>query len=328
MSKIIEVKNLRKEFKTLNRGAGLKGQLRTLFSRKYETKNALDDVSLCVEEGEFLGIIGPNGAGKSTLIKVLTGILTPTSGEARVMEMVPYKNRQENAKSIGVVFGQRTQLWWDLPVKESFELLRHIFKIPDNVFKENIENFSNILGIDKYMSVPVRKLSLGERMRCDLAASLLHNPKVVYLDEPTIGLDVEAKHRIREFLKNLNKKGVTIILTTHDMGDIEELCPRIVIIDKGKKIFDGPVSEIKKKFGKERVLLIEFHDDVDTANINFEGAKIISRDGSEIKFSIDTNKTSVSEIAKKIFAKYPVHDISIEEPDIEQIIRDIYNKGI
>jgi ABC-2 type transport system ATP-binding protein len=328
MSSIIEVNNLRKEFKTLNRGSGLRGQMRTLFSRNYETKSALDDVSLDVKDGEFLGIIGPNGAGKSTLIKVLTGILTPTSGEAKVLGMIPYNKRQENAKNIGVVFGQRTQLWWDIPVRESFEMLRHIFKIPDEVYKQNIDNFSNILGIDKYMSVPVRKLSLGERMRCDLAASLLHNPKIVYLDEPTIGLDVEAKHRIREFLKDLNRRGTTIVLTTHDMGDIEELCPRLVIIDKGKKIYDGPVSDIKKKFGRERMLIIDFHDDVDIESIKFEGANVIERNGNEVKFSIDTTKTSVSEIAKKIFAKHSVHDISIEEIDIEQIIRDIYNKGI
>ena len=242
--------------------------------------------------------------------------------------MVPYKQRQKYTKNIGVVFGQRTQLWWDLPVIDSFELLKHIFGIPEEIYKENLNNFSNVLGIDKYMSVVVRKLSLGERMRCDLAASLIHNPKIVYLDEPTIGLDVEAKFRIREFLKELNKKGVTIILTTHDMGDIEELCKRIVIIDKGKKIFDGLIDEIKKKFRRERVLVIDFHDVVDFKELKLDGVKLVEAKENRVKLSIDIGKTTVSEVAKKVFSKYSVHDISIEEPDIEDMIREIYKKGI
>jgi len=328
MTHIIEVKNISKEFKTLKREPSLKGYFKTLLSRNYEIKKALSNVNLEVNEGEFLGIIGPNGAGKSTLIKILTGILTPTSGEAKVLGMITYKQRQKYTKNIGVVFGQRTQLWWDLPVLDSFELLKHIFGIPDEVYRENLDNFSKVLGIDKYMSTPVRKLSLGERMRCDLAASLMHNPKIVYLDEPTIGLDVEAKYRIREFLKELNKKGVTVILTTHDMGDIEELCPRIVIIDKGKKIFDGPISEIKKKFRRERVFVVDFQDNVNFDSLKFDGVKIIEAKENRVKLAIDTNKTTVSEIAKKVFSKYSVHDISIEEPDIEDIIREIYKKGI
>jgi ABC-2 type transport system ATP-binding protein len=328
MSHIIDVKNISKEFKNLKREPSLKGYFKTLLSRNYEIKKALSNVNLEVKEGEFLGIIGPNGAGKSTLIKILTGILTPTSGEARVLGMVPYKQRQKYTKNIGVVFGQRTQLWWDLPVIDSFELLKHIFGIPEEIYKENLNNFSNVLGIDKYMSVVVRKLSLGERMRCDLAASLIHNPKIVYLDEPTIGLDVEAKFRIREFLKELNKKGVTIILTTHDMGDIEELCKRIVIIDKGKKIFDGLIDEIKKKFRRERVLVIDFHDVVDFKELKLDGVKLVEAKENRVKLSIDIGKTTVSEVAKKVFSKYSVHDISIEEPDIEDMIREIYKKGI
>ena len=328
MGCIIEVKGLNKEFKSLKREPGIKGYFKTLFSRNYETKNALSCIDLKIEEGEFVGVIGPNGAGKSTLIKVLTGILTPTSGEAKTLGFIPYKQRQKYTKNIGVIFGQRTQLWWDLPAKESFDLLKYIFKIPEEVYKANLNAFTKILDIDKYMSTPVRKLSLGERMRCDLAASLLHNPKIVYLDEPTIGLDVEAKHRIREFLKELNKKGATIILTTHDMVDIEELCPRIIIIDKGKKIFDGPIQEIKKKFGKERVLIIDFHDKVDEKELKFDGTKLIEVVENRVKLSIDISKTTVSEIAKKIFSKYSVHDISIEEPQIEEIIREIYKKGI
>ncbi|MEM5778621.1 MAG: ATP-binding cassette domain-containing protein [Candidatus Aenigmatarchaeota archaeon] len=326
--KVIEIKNLSKEFKTLKREPSLKGYFKTLFSRNYEIKKALDNIGLEVQQGEFLGVIGPNGAGKSTLIKILTGVLTPTSGEVKALDLVPYKQRISYTKNIGVVFGQRTQLWWDLPVIDSFELLKHIFKIPDKIYKENIENFSKILGIDKYLSVPVRKLSLGERMRCDLAASLLHNPKIVFLDEPTIGLDVEAKYRIREFLKELNKKGVTIIITTHDMSDIEELCSRIVIIDKGKKIFDGKLSEIKRKFKKERVLVIELHEAVDVNEISFSGIKLLEKIGNEYRFEIDTNKITISDVIRKILSKYSVHDILIEEPSIEEIIREIYKKGL
>jgi ABC-2 type transport system ATP-binding protein len=328
MTNIIEVKGIGKEFKSPKRGEGLGGYMKTLFSRSYDKKRALSNVSFDIAEGEFVGIIGPNGAGKSTLIKIMTGILTPTSGQIKIMGMVPHEQRQKYTKNIGVVFGQRTQLWWDLPVRDSFDLLKHIFRIPEKTFKENLNNFSRILDINKYFKTPVRKLSLGERVRCDLAASLLHNPSVVYLDEPTIGLDVEAKHRIRGFLKELNKKGVTIILTTHDMGDIEELCPRIIIIDKGKKIFDGEVKSIKKKLGRERVLTVEFHDDIDKSALRFKGTRLLKSDDDVARISIDTTKTTVSQIAKKVLSKYSVHDISIEEPDIEQIIRSIYKKGI
>jgi len=328
MENIIEAKNLTKEFKSLKREPSLKGYFKTLFSRNYETKRALNRVNLEIKKGEFVGIIGPNGAGKSTLIKILTGILTPTSGEAKILGLVPYKQRQKYTKDIGVIFGQRTQLWWDLPAKDSFELLKYVFKIPEDVYKENLDRFTELLELDKYLATPVRKLSLGERMRCDLAASLLHNPKIVYLDEPTIGLDVEAKHKVREFLKELNKGGVTIILTTHDMGDIEELCPRIIIIDKGKKIFDGQISEIRKKIRSDRVLVIDFHDEIDVKKLKFNGVKILSKEENRVKLEIDTRKTTVSEIAKRIFSKYIVHDISIEEPEIEEIIREIYKKGI
>ena len=263
MDNIIKISNLNKDFKALKR----RNAFVNLFSRKYTIVKALNKINLEIKEGEFIGIVGPNGAEKSTLIKVMTGILTPSSGEVNVLDLIPYKNRQEYSKNIGVVFGQRTQLWWDLPTRNSFDLLKAVYNIPDEIFKENMTTFENILGIDKYLNTPVRKLSLGERMRCDLAASLLHNPKIVFLDEPTIGLDVEAKHKIREFLKDLNRKGTTIILTTHDMGDIEELCKRIVIIDKGKKIYDGLINEIRKRFGKERVLVIDFHKEVNKKDL-------------------------------------------------------------
>lgn len=324
---IIEVKNLNKEFKSLRRKEGIKSIL-NLVSRDYKTIKALNKIDLEIKKGEFVGIIGPNGAGKSTLIKTLTGILTPTSGYVKVLNLIPYKSRQEYAKHIGVVFGQRTQLWWDLPAKYSFDLLRSVYKIPDSTYKNNMKTFEKILGIDKFLDTPIRKLSLGERMRCDLAASLLHNPEIVYLDEPTIGLDVEAKHRMREFLKELNKKGTTIILTTHDMGDIEELCERIVIIDHGKKIYDGSITEIKKRFGKERVLVIEFHKEVSKSDLRIKNIKFLGREGNKVRLEINAKKTSVTDVIKKIISRYSVHDIEIEEPEVEEIIREIYRKGV
>jgi ABC-2 type transport system ATP-binding protein len=325
---IIKVKNLSKEFQSLKHKPGLKGYMTTMFSRDYKITRALNNVSFEIKKGEFVGIVGPNGAGKSTLIKILTGILTPTKGDADVLGMIPYKQREQYSRNIGVVFGQRTQLWWDLPVIESFDLLKTIYNIPENVYRTNLKKFSDILDLDEYISTPVRKLSLGERMRCDLAASLIHNPKVVYLDEPTIGLDVEAKHRIRLFLKELNKQGTTIILTTHDMGDIEELCPRILIIDKGKKIFDGPINDIRKRFGKERIINIEFYDDVSKEKFKWKGVRLLEREEDLIRLSINTEEASVSEIVRRIFSKWSVQDISIDEPKIENIIREIYKKGI
>jgi ABC-2 type transport system ATP-binding protein len=325
---VIKVKNLSKEFRFLKREPGLKGSITTMFSRNYKIVDALKNVSFEIKKGEFLGIIGPNGAGKSTLVKILTGILTPTKGEAKALGLIPYKQRQKYTKNIGVVFGQRTQLWWDLPVKDSFELIRNIYNIPEKIYKENLKKFSEILNIDKYFSKPVRKLSLGERIRCDLAASLIHNPEIIFLDEPTVGLDVEAKHRIRWFLKDLNKLGVTIILTTHDMGDIEELCPRIIIIDKGRKIYDDTLSQIRKKFSKEKILTIDFFGFDGNEKFKWKGVKFLEREGDIVKLSVNTKKTLVSDVIKTILSKHPVQDISIEEPKIEEIIREIYKKGI
>ena len=325
---IIKAKNLGKDFRNLKRKPGLKGSLTTLFTRKYKIVRALRNVNFEIKKGEFVGIIGPNGAGKSTLIKILTGILTPTRGKAEAFGLLPYEERSKYTKNIGVVFGQRTQLWWDLPAKDSFDLLKTIYKIPDKQYQENLKKFSELLEIDKYLSTPIRKLSLGQRMRCDLVASLLHNPEIVYLDEPTIGLDVEAKHRIRWFLKELNKNGTTIILTTHDMGDIEELCPRILIIDQGKMIYDGSVDYIRKKFGKEKILSIDFYGFNKNKKFRWRGVKFLEKDEDIIKLSIDTSKITVSEVIKRIISKWPVQDIEIEEPDIEKIIREIYKKGI
>ena len=322
---IIEAKNLSKEFKSLKRESAV----RDLFSRTYKKVKALNNVNLEIERGEFVGVIGPNGAGKSTLIKILTGILTPTKGYTKVLGLLPYEKRKENAKNIGVVFGWRTQLWWDLMVKDSYELLKHLYKIPEEIFNHNLKIFSSILGIDKYLKKPVRKLSLGERVRCDLAASLLHDPPIIFLDEPTIGLDVVAKQQIRDFLTKINReRKVTIIITTHDMGDIEELCERIVIIDKGKKIFDGLIDDIKKEFGTERVLIVDFQEPVEKNKLKWKGVKVLEIEENRVFLEINTKKTSVSEIIKKILSKWSIYDITIEEPETEEIIRKIYREGL
>ena len=322
---VIEAKNLSKEFKSLKRESAIKD----LFSRNYKKVRALGNVNLKIERGEFVGVIGPNGAGKSTLIKILTGILTPSSGYAKVLGLTPYEKRKENAKNIGVVFGWRSQLWWDIMVKDSYELLKKLYKIPEDRFDDNLKTFTSILNIDKYLKEPVRKLSLGERVRCDLAASLLHNPPILFLDEPTIGLDVVAKQQIRDFLTKINReKKVTIIITTHDMGDIEELCERILIIDKGKKIFDGLIDDIRKEFGTERVLVVDFQDSVETNKLKWKGVKVLDVEENRVFLGINTKKASLSDVIKKILSKWSIYDISIEEPEIEEIIRKIYREGL
>ncbi|MBU3905259.1 MAG: ATP-binding cassette domain-containing protein [Nanoarchaeota archaeon] len=323
MGNIIESRRLSKDYRILKRGKGRFAFFKTLVSRDYKIVRALKNVTFDIREGEFVGIVGPNGAGKSTLAKILTGILTPSSGKVKVMGLVPYESRRKYTQNIGVVFGQRTQLWWDLPVKESFNMLKHIYKIPEKDFQKNMKIFNKILEIDKYMMKPVRKLSLGERMRCDVAASLLHNPKVIFLDEPTIGLDVEAKHNLRQFLKHVNEQGVTVILTTHDMGDIEELCPRTIIIDHGKVIIDTPTSELRGKVSKERTLIIDFIGKPSKIKTR-SGIKIIGREGDRILLSVDIRKHCVSDIVREMLTKYKISDVTIEQPSIEEVIRRIY----
>src|SRR5436305_4069560 len=248
---IIEARNLRKDFRVFKRREGVWGAVRDLFHRDYVTLAAVDGINLNVEEGEFLGYIGPNGAGKSTTIKMMTGILVPTSGEIVAAGLDPYRDRTRYTKTIGVVFGQRTQLWWDIAVIESFKLLKEIYGVSDEDYRRRMALFDTVLGINAYLHQPVRKLSLGERMRCDLAASLIHRPPLLFLDEPTIGLDVVAKDHIREFLKEVNRtEGTTVLLTTHDLSDIEELCRRIIIIDKGRVLFDGQLAEMKGRLAK------------------------------------------------------------------------------
>src|SRR5690242_4370385 len=256
MGTIIEVEGLQKTFRVAKRRSGLFGGLRSIVDPEVRSVQAVRDLSLHIGRGEMIGLVGPNGAGKSTTIKMLTGILTPTSGHVRVLGLVPVQQRRDLTRRIGVVFGQRTQLWWDLPLLDSLNLLQHLYRIPEDRYRENLAHLRKMLDLDDFIATPVRQLSLGQRMRGDLAAALLHDPELLYLDEPTIGLDVVAKARIREFLLALNaERGTTILLTTHDMDDVEMLCPRMIIIDHGRKLYDGSVSGIRERFGGERTLI-------------------------------------------------------------------------
>jgi ABC-2 type transport system ATP-binding protein len=323
---IVEARDLRKVFRTPKRAPGPLGALRSLFSHAYEERVAVDDVTFALEPGELVGYIGPNGAGKSTTIKMLTGILVPTSGQVRVAGLVPWKSRKENARNIGVVFGQRSQLYWDLPLIESFELLRAIYRIPRDLYRRNLEEFMNILEMADFIRTPVRQLSLGQRMRGDFAAALLHSPKVVYLDEPTIGLDVVAKEAIREFIARINaQRGTTIILTTHDLADVERLCRRIVLIDRGTLIYDGDVDRIKSEYGRFRTLVVRFSAPV--AHPVLDGAELAGVEDSTARFRFDRNRQRADRLVRQASERYSVEDVSLEEPDLESIIRRIYVEG-
>lgn len=324
---LIKVKNLTKEFKVYKRKKGFWGSIQNLFSRGHTIIKAVNNISFEVEKGELIGYIGPNGAGKSTTVKMLTGILVPTSGEVEVAGLVPYKRRKENARRIGVVFGQRTQLWWDLPVIESFELLKHIYKVPDSVYKENMEIFTELLALNKFINTPVRKLSLGQRMRSDIVASLLHNPDILYLDEPTIGLDIIAKEKIRDFIKKINRqRKVTIILTTHDLTDIERLCPKIMIIDHGKIIYNGSINKIRQRFGKFRTLVVDLNEDY--KDFKVKRAELVKRENRRLWLKFNREEITASKLISQITERYDIKDLTIEEPEIESIVKKIYEEGL
>ena len=324
---IITVEHLSKNFKVYKRRTGFWGSLSNTVSRKHDIIKAVDNVNFTLERGELVGYIGANGAGKSTTIKMLTGILVPTSGHIDVMGLTPYHRRKENARRIGVVFGQRTQLWWDLPVIDSFELLKHIYEIPENLYKQNLEFFSELLQLQSFLSTPVRKLSLGQRMRCDLTAALLHNPEILYLDEPTIGLDVVAKEQVRRFLRQVNaERQVTVILTTHDLNDVEKVCQRLIIIDSGKIIYDGGIDALKKDYGKTRMLIVDLAQTY--PDIQLEGVNLTRRDGNRIWLAFDRDTVSASEVITQLAARYEIQDLTISEPEIEEIVRRIYESGM
>ncbi len=329
---MIKVKNLTKEFIKYEKEPGVKGMIKGFFNAKKIVKKAVDDVSFEIKKGEIVGYIGANGAGKSTTIKMLTGILTPTSGEIVVNGMVPYKSRKENGKNIGVVFGQRTQLWWDLPLIESFNILKEIYQVSDDSFIERMSFFNDVLDLDDFIKSPVRTLSLGQRMRADIAASLLHSPKVLYLDEPTIGLDVNAKLKMRKAIKDMNAElSTTIILTTHDLEDIEELCQRIIILDEGKIIYDGDIDDIKNKYGNISTLKMQVSDFVEVDfNKKFrlkESELELSYQDNVITIKFDSRRVTSSKLIAFALKEFEVNDIKISDTKIDDIIANIYQEG-
>lgn len=327
---IIRVSNLNKSFKVFKGRRGLLGAFRNLVSNDYTIVDAVKDISFEIGRGEILGYVGPNGAGKSTTIKMLTGILTPTQGEVRVNGLNPHEKRRENARQIGVVFGQRSQLWWDLPLIESFDLLRYIYKISPEQYRRNLNRFRELLDLDDFINTPVRQLSLGQKMRGDIAAALLHEPAILYLDEPTIGLDVVAKERLRGFIRAINQEqGVTVLLTTHDMSDIEQLCRRLLIIDKGSLIYDGGLEETRQRFGKQRTLVADLAPGyASTEALQVPGALEIRAEGVRRWLQFNRDEVSASELISRVAERYPLQDLSIEEPEIESIIRRIYEEGV
>jgi viologen exporter family transport system ATP-binding protein len=322
---VVELRGLRKDFNVYRPRPGSRGLGR--LRRVRSVVRAVDDVTFTIERGEMVGYVGPNGAGKSTTIKMLTGILVPSDGRIRVLELEPTRQRIELAKRIGVVFGQRTQLWWDLPLSDSFELLRHIYRVPEDRYRTNLETFSRVLDLEPFLATPVRQLSLGQRMRGDLAAALLHDPEILFLDEPTIGLDVVAKARIREFLGEVNReRGVTLLLTTHDMDDIEQLCRRMMIIDHGKVIYDGDLETVRRRFGGESVLVIDLVEPGDAVDV--PDARVVKIDGPRQWLSFRRDEISAADLIARVAAKVPLRDLAIEEPAIEDIVRRIYVEGI
>ena len=323
MEPIIKVNELKKDYKVYKDHKGYLGALRNLFDREYALVHAVDEINFSIYPGELVGYIGPNGAGKSTTIKMLTGLLVPTSGQVVVDGFIPWKDRQSYVKDIGVVFGQRTTLWWDLPVRDSFDLLKDIYEIPPKKFQQNLGLFREILDLDHFMDTPVRALSLGQRMRADLCAALLHEPKLVFLDEPTIGLDVVAKQRIRDFIKFSNTElGTTVLLTTHDSSDVARLCRRVMVIDHGKILYDGGFDELIKSFGGNRILFVEFAEFYQ--NPVLENATIAQRDGLNVTYTFKRADVSASNLIHQLSEKYRIRDLEVRDQPIEDTIREIY----
>ena len=325
MSHIV-VENLIKTYRIAERRPGLWGALRGVVRRRHRTIRALDGISFQMREGELVGYIGPNGAGKSTTVKVLSGILVPDSGRCEVLGCVPWKDRVLHVVRIGVVFGQRTQLWWDLPVIESFDLLRDIYRVPAADYRRRRDELVDLLDLEPILDVPVRQLSLGQRMRCDLVAALLHAPSLLFLDEPTIGLDAVSKLAVRDFIKRLNReRGTTVILTTHDMDDIEALCDRILVIGEGRILSDGSLDQLRARVSTERRLLIDLEEE--NAEIDDPDATIVRRDGHRVHLSFSPERVSAAALIGRIAARHAVRDLFVENPPIEEIIARLYRNS-
>ena len=325
MSQIV-VEDLVKTFRVAERPRGLLGALAGLVHRRHRTVTALRGVSFSLQAGELLGYIGPNGAGKSTTVKILSGILVPDSGRVEVLGRTPWKSRIETVANIGVVFGQRTQLWWDLPVIESFELLRDIYGVPPEAYRRSRDELVDLLSIGPLLDTPVRQLSLGQRMRCDLAAALLHSPSILYLDEPTIGLDAVSKLAVRDFVRRLNEqRGVTVILTTHDMDDIEALCNRVIVIHDGRIFLDGTLEQLRARVTRERRLIVDLvHEN---GHVSDPDAKVISREPRRVTLRFDPGLISPAELIARITAEHEITDLFVENPPIEEIIARLYGEA-
>lgn len=327
MSDFIEVKNVCKTFKVSKRASGIPGMLANLIAPKYEKREAVRDVSFSIEKGEMVGFIGPNGAGKSTMIKMLSGILFPDEGEIKVSGFIPYKQRKDYVGRIGVVFGQKSQLQWDLPVMDSFELLKAIYRIPDSEYQRNVNRFIEMLAMEQFVNQPVRQLSLGQRMRADIVAALLHSPEIIFFDEPTIGVDVMGKEIIRNFIRELNEEDkVTMLFTTHDMQDIEKTCKRLLILDEGEKVYDGSLMGIREKYGTTRQLDVEFNCEEEIEPIaKVDILEPDATDRRKKRFVFESQDVKINDLMNELLNRYDVRDINISEPEIESIIRKIYH---
>lgn len=322
---MIEVEGLNKSFKVLQRGSGLSSAVKSIFYPRYSTIQALNNISFKIHEGEIVGYIGPNGAGKSTTIKIISGILVPDSGKCNILGNTPWKDRVRHVANIGVVFGQRSQLWWDVPVLDSFNLLKDIYKIPQQIYQDNLELLTSTLDLSTLLNTPVRQLSLGQRMRCEIGASLLHNPKILFLDEPTIGLDAVSKIAVRNFIKTINaEKKVTVILTTHDMNDIEALAERIILIGKGQVLIDGTLSELKNKFATHKNITVDFAES--EIPLDIYGTTLLSRSKERASLSVDLEKIKVSEVIGLLSERLDIIDVSVDSRPIEETIVDLYKE--
>jgi ABC-type uncharacterized transport system ATPase subunit len=337
---LVHIQDLSKHFRILNRREGLWGSVRDLFSTNYRTVKAVDGISFDIQPGEIVGYIGPNGAGKSTTIKMMTGILKPTGGTLQVNGLSPYENRIRQAMIMGVVFGQRTQLWWDLPAIESFKILREVYRVELKAFNSRLEMFDSLVGLKALFPQQVRTLSLGQRMLCDITASFLHNPQVVFLDEPTIGLDISIKAKIRSVILELNRtQNTTIILTTHDLGDVEALCQRIIILDKGKILYDGDIKKVTALFGAYRTLKLQINGYTE-ATLAALQAQVIGKFGADCGITIaqteeywtdvtiDQARTPLTDVLGFVMANFPVADVRIVEISMENVVRKVYDGAL
>ena len=326
MEPCVEVRELRKQFQTRERAPGFRGSIDALFRPQYKDVEAVRGIDLSLARGEMVAFIGPNGAGKSTTIKMLTGILYPSSGEARVLGLVPWLQRQQLAYRIGTVFGQRSQLWYHLPPTDSFELLAHIYELRREDFRGRLARLVEQFDIAPFLRTPVRKLSLGERMRCELVASLLHRPAVLFLDEPTIGLDVVSKQRIRDLIRTMNaEEGTTVFLTSHDAGDVEHLCERVIVLNEGRVVFDDPVETLKRRFIHTRLVELKLLEPAE--EIALPGVRIVRQEDYAVALEVDTTMQSVEAVVSRLLASWKVAYITIEDPPMEEIIAAIYGKA-